>query len=188
MGANFNNAMLLLVNILFELYLWVLLLRVLLQYVKADFFNPISQFVWRVTQPLAGPLSRVTPRWRNIDVAGLLVCLGFAWLYVITIYGLFFPRNVDLLTAFGYGALKLITHTLSLYTLTVLVQALLSWFGPGVNNPAASVLWSLNEPLLRPVRRVIPPIGGLDLTPLAVIIGLLFVNQLVPLPFELRRI
>ncbi len=188
MGANFNNAMLMLVNILFELYLWVLLLRVLLQYVKADFFNPFSQFVWSVTQPLAAPLARVIPRWRNIDLAGALLCLLFAWLYVITIYGLFFPRSVDALTAAGYGLLKLITHTLSLYTLSIFVQALLSWFGPGVNNPAASVLWSLNEPLLRPVRRLIPPVGGLDLTPLFVIIGLQVLNQIVPLPFELRRI
>lgn len=188
MGANVNNAMLLLVNILFELYLWVLLLRVLLQWCKADFFNPFSQFIWRVTQPLAAPLTRLIPRWRQLDVAGLVICVMFAWLYVVTIYGLFFPRPVDPLTAFGYASLKLITHTLSLFTLSIFIQALLSWFGPGVNNPAASVLWSINEPLLRPVRRLIPPIGGLDLTPLFVIIALQVVNQIVPLPFELRRI
>ena len=137
---------------------------------------------------LAAPLTRLIPRWRQLDVAGLVICVMFAWLYVVTIYGLFFPRPVDPLTAFGYASLKLITHTLSLFTLSIFIQALLSWFGPGVNNPAASVLWSINEPLLRPVRRLIPPIGGLDLTPLFVIIALQVVNQIVPLPFELRRI
>lgn len=188
MGANFSNAMLTLVNILFDLYLWVLLLRVLLQLVRADFFNPFSQFVWRVTQPLAQPLGAVVPRWRRLDTAGVLLALLFAWLYVMTLYTLFLPRDVGAGTALVYAFWKLVSHLVSLYTLTIFVQALLSWFGPGVSNPAASVLWSLNEPLLRPIRRLLPPIEGLDLSPLVAIILLMVIGQLVPLPFELRRL
>jgi YggT family protein len=90
----------------------------------------------------------------------------------------------------GYTAysslLKLVVLTLNLYTFTVFVQAVLSWIGPGVNNPAGSVLWSLNEPLLRPVRRLIPPISGLDLSPLLLILALQFVSRVVPLDFSLR--
>jgi YggT family protein len=61
-------------------------------------------------------------------------------------------------------------------------QAILSWFGPGVNNPTSNILWSMNEPLLRPIRRVIPPVSGLDLSPLVAIIGLQVLVMLVPLP------
>jgi len=62
------------------------------------------------------------------------------------------------------------------------IQAILSWVGPGVNNPAGRILWSINDPLLRPVRRVLPPFSGLDLSPLVLIVALQFVNLLIPLP------
>ena len=89
-------------------------------------------------------------------------------------------------SALLYTVLKLLVMLLALYTFTLFVQAILSWVGPGTQNPAATVLWSINEPLLRPVRNIIPPIGGLDLSPLAVIIALQVLSRLVPLPGVLR--
>jgi YggT family protein len=86
----------------------------------------------------------------------------------------------------GYGSLKLLLMLLGLYTFTLFIQAVMSWIGPGVHNPAANVLWSLNEPLLRPVRNVLPPIGGLDLSPLAVILALQVLSRLLPLPGVFR--
>jgi YggT family protein len=185
MGPNVNNALYFLINTLFELYLWLLILRIMLQVVRGDFFNPISQLVWKLTQPPVAPLAAVVPRFRGVDLPAVIVLLVIAYIHVEVAWWLQ-SRNFGM----GYTAysslLKLVVLTLNLYTFTVFVQAVLSWIGPGVNNPAGSVLWSLNEPLLRPVRRLIPPISGLDLSPLLLILALQFVSRVVPLDFSLR--
>lgn len=181
MFANADNALFYLVSTIFELYLWVLLLRILLQWVRADFYNPFSQLIWKMTQPILKWLQPVIPRWRNLDGAGLLFALVIALIYVrvvITLLG----ANYGWSAALWWAVLKLVVLTLNLYTFSLFVQAILSWVGPGVSNPAGSVLWSINEPLLRPVRRLLPPLSGLDLSPLVVILILQVLNRLVPLP------
>ncbi|MDN5873277.1 MAG: YggT family protein [Sinobacteraceae bacterium] len=180
MVAHINNGVIFLVNILFEIGLAILVVRILLQLVRADFYNPISQLVWRLTQPLLRPLQRVLPRYRTLDVATLAVLYVLALVYVEVL-----ARLWQLEPAFGFAllqaALKVISLTLNIYTLSLFAQALLSWIGPGVSNPAANVLWSLNEPLLRPVRRILPPIAGLDLSPIPVIILLQVIDRFLPL-------
>ncbi|MBI2384063.1 MAG: YggT family protein [Gammaproteobacteria bacterium] len=179
MGANLLNALLFLINTLFQLYLWTVILRVILQWVRADFYHPVSQFVWRVTQPAVGPLSRIVPRWRRLDAAGMLFGLAIAVIYV-EIYAGLLDVKIGFAAALFYAAMKLIVATLNLYTIALFAQAFFSWMGPGMSSPAGSILWSMNEPLLRPVRRVIPPVAGLDLSPLVVILVLQFLNMLVP--------
>lgn len=181
MSANADNALFYLVSTLFELYLWVLLLRIILQWVRADFYNPFSQLIWRMTQPIVRWLQPVIPRWRTLDGAALVVTLLIAIAYTEVIIALIGFRY-DLSQAVVFAILKLVVLTLNLYTFTLFVQAILSWVGPGVSNPAGSVLWSVNEPILRPVRRVLPPMAGLDLSPLLVILVLQVLNRLVPLP------
>ena len=180
MFANADNALLYLVSTLFELYLWVLLLRIILQWVRADFYNPFSQLVWRLTQPVVRWLQFI-PRWRTLDGAALTVTFLIAVIYVEAIIWVLSQRAY-VSQVILFALLKLIVLTLNLYTFTLFVQAILSWVGPGVSNPAGSVLWSVNEPILRPVRRVLPPMAGLDLSPLAVILLLQVLNRLVPLP------
>ena len=181
MFANADNALLYLVSTLFELYIWVLLLRIILQWVRADFYNPFSQLIWKATQPIVRWLQPIIPRWRTLDGAALVVVLVIAVIYVEVIITLLSQR-AGLSQAIVYAILKLVVLTLNLYTFTLFVQAILSWVGPGVSNPAGSVLWSVNEPILRPVRSVLPPMAGLDLSPLAVILVLQVLNRLVPLP------
>jgi YggT family protein len=181
MFANADNALLYLVSTLFELYIWVLLLRIILQWVRADFYNPFSQLIWKATQPVVRWLQPIIPRWRTLDGAAIVVALVIAVIYVEAIIGLLSQRAY-LSQVILFAVLKLVVLTLNLYTFTLFVQAILSWVGPGVSNPAGSVLWSVNEPILRPVRRVLPPVAGLDLSPLAVILVLQVLNRLVPLP------
>lgn len=180
MNAGSLNAVFFLVSTLFQLYLWAILLRIILQAVRADFYHPISQFVWTVTQPPLKPLQALIPKWQRWDVAALLLLFAVAGLYVWTVGGLLDLR-LDLLEWLKLSLIKIVVTTLNLYTLCLFAQAVLSWLGPGVNNPAGSILWSLNEPLLRPVRRWLPPMGGLDLAPLAVILALQFLNMLMPI-------
>jgi len=183
MGA--GNALFFLVNVLFELFMGALLLRVLLQLVRADFYNPLSQLVWKITNPFAQPLRAVMPRYRKLDTATLLVLFVVAVIYIAVVSWML-GAGVPVLAMLWFALLKCIVLTINLYTLSLFVQAILSWMGPGGRNPAAEILWSLNEPLLAPVRRFIPPIGGFDLSPLAVMLALQVLIRLVPLPMLFR--
>lgn len=185
MGANANNALFFLISTLFDLALWAWLLRILLQWVRADFYNPLSQLVWTTTRYPTDFLRSFIPRWRKLDTAALLVLFVIAVIYVHVMSSLFGFRT-PLLPALGYALLKIAVLLVNLLTFTLFIQAIMSWVGPGVNNPASNVLWSLNEPLLRPVRRLIPPLSGLDLSPLAVMLVLQVVSRLLPLPGVFR--
>ncbi|HEX4872908.1 MAG TPA: YggT family protein [Nevskiaceae bacterium] len=181
MAANANNALFFLVTTLFELYLGAVLLRILLAWVRADFYNPLSQLVWKLTQPVIAPLTRVVPRWRRLDTAALALLTVLALLYIQVVCSLV-NISVGGLSWIWFALLKLVLLLVGLYTLSLFAQAILSWVGPGINNPAANILFSVNEPLLRPVRRVVPPIANLDLSPLFLILALQVVSMLIPLP------
>lgn len=175
------NAVVFLVPAIFNIILSVLILRILLQLSRANFYNPISQLIWRVTTPVVGPLARLIPRWKTLDLAGLLVLLAvtiaYVWILNALVPVFFYVRGwLDVLEL---ALFIIINLTAKLYVLSIFAQALLSWVGPGVNNPNANVLWSLNEPLLRPVRRILPPFSGLDLSPIPVILILLTIDHVL---------
>lgn len=180
MGPNSANALFFLVSTLFELYMGLLLLRIILQWVRADFYNPLSQFIWKVTNPPVLPLRNLIPRWKNLDTAALVVLLAVAVLYILVL-GWLFDVAVPLWSLGWVALLKCLSLTTQVYFFSLFIQAILSWLGPGVNNPSANILWSMNEPLLRPVRRYIPLVSGFDLSPLVVMLALQVINKLLPL-------
>ncbi|HKK05018.1 MAG TPA: YggT family protein [Gammaproteobacteria bacterium] len=193
MGYYFSNAASFLLSTLFGLYLLAILLRFLLQVVRADFYNPVSQFLVKVTNPLLKPLRRVIPGWGGIDIASLvlLVLVMLVQLFVLRAlgdgyFGIPIPNAPGL---FLFAVVQLLALTLTVYFWTILIQVLLSWVSPGGYNPVVYLLYQLNGPLLRPAQRLIPPIGGLDLSPIAVVIALQLVKILVISPllaFSLR--
>lgn len=185
MGANSSNALLFLVTTLFDLLMWAFLLRIMLQWVRADFYNPISQAIWRVTRFPTDLLRPYLPVVRGFNLAAALSVALLAVIYVYSIINLLGFR-VAAPSALWFALLKLLVLTVNLFTFTLFVQAIMSWLGPGVNNPASNILWSMNEPLLRPVRRFIPPLSGLDLSPLVLILLLQVLNRLLPLPGAFR--
>lgn len=185
MGANANNALFYLVSTLLNLYLFVVLLRILLAWVNADYYNSISVLCRKLTDPLLAPFAKMIPRWRRLDTACTALLFIVALIYVHVVMWMV---GLSLATISGplYAVLKVVVLAGNLYTVSLTFQAILSWFGPGVNNPTSNILWSLNEPLLRPIRRVIPSISGLDLSPLVAIIGLQVLVMIVPLPGVFR--
>ncbi|MES0872527.1 YggT family protein [Sinimarinibacterium thermocellulolyticum] len=185
MGANASNAMLFLITTLFDLVLWAYLLRIILQATRAEFYNPISQAIWQLTRYPTDWLRPFMPNLRHVNTGALLVAALIALIYVHVIDGILNLRYGTPALVLA-ATLKLLVLTVNLYTFTIFVQAILSWLGPGVNNPASNILWSMNEPLLRPARRIIPPLSGLDLSPLAVILLLQVLNRLLPLPGAFR--
>ena len=169
------------VQTLFELYILCYLLRLVLQITRADFHNPLSQFIVRVTSPIVTPLRRFIPPLRGLDTATLLVFLALeavatwllAWNAGITLSAV--PMILLVL-------LRSIYTVVRMYVFAILIYAILSFVNPGTYNPLSSVLASISEPLLRPFRRLIPTVGGLDLSPLFVIIGLQALLIALPLP------
>lgn len=168
------DALIFIVRTLLQLLLvTVFLLRVLLPLVRADSRNQLSQAVIRLTNPLVLPLRRILPPIGKIDTASIvaLLIVQFAATAVLWLLGAY--PFVFTLGQFTYIALlTLVLTILQFYTFAILLYVLLSWIAPGTYSPAAMILSSLCEPILRPVRRVIPAIAGIDLSALFVIIGL----------------
>ncbi len=173
-----------LISTLFDLYIMVVMLRFLLQWVKADFYNPISQFIVKVTTPTLHPLRRFIPGWRGVDLASVVLMLGLQMISV-TILLLLRGGGVDPVVLLFWSLAELVSLSISVFLFAVIIQAVISWINPMNHyNPIAALLHSLTAPLLRPAQRLIPPIGGLDLSPIAVIIGLQILKMLLVPPLR----
>ena len=166
------SAVIFIVETLLSLALFVTLARLLLQWVRADFRNPLCQAVVRLTNPLIMPLRRVLPPVRRIDTASVVAVLLVATLDVAVISAL---RGLELPPPLTWTRLALteIARTLLwTYFYAIFLYALLSLIAPGGYSPLQSVLASLCEPVLRPFRRFIPSVAGLDLSPMWAIIAI----------------
>jgi len=173
-----------LIDVAFGLVTYALLLRFVMQWLRAPFRNPLGQAVIALTDWIVKPLRRIFPGWKGIDWASLVALLLFQFLWLLSLY-LVFGGGFALL---GPGLPFLLIATLiavfkvMLWLLIVVVfaQAILSWAAP--DGPLAGTLNALTFPFLRPIRRVLPPLGGtLDLSPLVVIVAAqLLLMTLVP--------
>jgi len=180
-----QSALIFLVKTLADLYLLTFLLRFIMQWVRASYYNPLAQFVLKVTSPLVVPARRVLPSVGGLDTPTLavLILLEIVVTFVLLrLAGISPPVPVLLL----YSSLRLIALALWFYTVALFIYVLLSWFGDRGMNPMAALLGELIEPLLRPARRLMPPIGGLDLSALVVILLLQAAIIALPLPAYLR--
>lgn len=166
-----NNVLVFLIDTLFELYIVVMMLRFLLGWVQADFYNPLSQFIVTLTNPLILPLRRVLPGIGPVDTATvvLLFVLKIVQLWLLAAISGVSPGVPALIVA---AIVQLFVLMIYIFIFSIIIQAVLSWFGQDTysRNPAVEILHDLNEPLLRPVRRVVPMIGMVDLSPLVAII------------------
>lgn len=171
------NAVIFLINTAFTLYLMVVMLRLWLQLARADFYNPFSQFVVKATNPLVLPLRKVIPSLGQLDTATLLLAYLIATAKYIVLQLLFSPE-LNLGVSFILGGLLLFKEALNLLFWVLVIRAIMSWFSQG-RNPLEHVFHQLTEPFLAPVRRLIPPLGGLDLSVLVVLVALQFINILL---------
>ncbi len=166
-----------LLGFVFDALLMVLVIRVWLQLVRADFYNPLSQFIVKVSNPLVLPLRRVIPGFGGIDVATLVLAYLVASLKFILI-PLLNGGGIDIISALFLGLLYLVKQTGVLLFMIMLVMALMSWVVQGY-NPTQQIFHQLTDPVLRPIRRIIPSIGGLDLSILAAFLLLNVINILL---------
>ena len=159
-----------LVYVFFGLYLMVMLLRFLLQLTRADFYNPISQTLVKLTNPLVIPLRRILPGYGGIDLASLLVALILQMLMIALLIALQTGTMLPLLPLMMASLIGLAAYLVKIYFFAILAMIILSWIAQGGNNPALRLLFQLTEPVMAPFRKVLPPMGGLDLSPIFVFI------------------
>jgi len=178
MPSYLQDALLFLIDTLLGLYLLALLLRLLFQLHDVSYYNPLVQFIAQVTRPAVAPLRPLLPRWRRLDLASCLALFIMA-----------FGKNFLLLflkggsTVFGlvtsWALLEIVHLLFSVYIYGILAYAVLSWFPIGYGHPIVQLLSELFEPFLEIFRRWMPPIGGIDLSPLVALIGLEALRRLV---------
>lgn len=161
---------------LLQLYTSVLLLRVWMQCVRADFYNPFSQFIVKITQPIVRPLRSIIPSIGPIDTASVLLA------YILVLLGIIIPSyisgtSIPFSLMFPFAFIELLTAAGKIIFWLIIIRAILSWVSQG-RNPIDHLLFQLTEPLMAPIRRVIPAMGGLDFSAMIVILVLYALNYL----------
>ncbi len=169
----------LLVTFASSIYITIVIVRFLLQIAKADFYNPLSQFIVKATNPLLMPLRKIIPGFFGIDFASLVLALILQIITVEVLYIITSGNTVPLLPALLYSLSELLNLVLNIYLFSFIVLVIVSWIAPHGHNPAVQLLSSMTEPVLRPIRRVLPPMGGLDFSIMVAILVIYVLKILV---------
>ncbi|MEK9711156.1 MAG: YggT family protein [Thalassolituus sp.] len=182
MGSPLLQAAQLLVNAIGSLVLLIVMMRFLLQLVRADFYNPISQMIVKFTNPMLIPLRRVIPGFGGLDIASLV--LAFAVQYVIAVLVLLVAgaSAIPFVALIGWSAVGLLKLITGIYFWGMLIMVIASWVAPNSYNPALILINQILEPVIRPIRNKMPDMGGLDLSPLVMILGIQLVEILLIYP------
>ncbi len=160
----FANAGQILIQFIFGAFVTLIILRILLQMVHANFYNPVCQFIYKSTNPVLAPLRRVIPPWRNLDVACLLVAYALELLQVFLLSALF-GAGLPFASLLVYGFAELMDFVLVLYFWIILARIIISFANSEARHPIIPLLYQLTEPILRRIRRLLPDLGGFDFSP-----------------------
>ncbi len=193
MGSSYLlSPLMLIINTLFDLYILLVLLRFLLQMLRADFYNPVSQFIVKLTTPPLKLMRRVIPSVGGQDAASIVLCLLLIYAKFLLMRALSIPAvhigGVMAPLSVSYGGLlvfsiaDLVALLLTVFLVAIIIKVILSWVNPGHYNPVIGLVDRLAEPVLRPVRKIVPSIGGLDLSPLFATLLVLVAKMLIVPP------
>ena len=180
MGSTYvTDPIIFVIDTVFSLYILVVLLRFLLQWCGADFYNPISQFLVKVTHPPLKILRRFVPSIGKIDTSSLVLILALQMLADFSISFLMSGGLINIGALALTAIAQLISLLLNIFVFTIFASAILSWVNPGSFYSTASILTTLSSPLLNIIRKVIPDLGGIDLSPLVALVFLQLAKMLI---------
>ena len=185
-GGYFTEAGIFLVRTAFDLYLLAVVLRLLLQIVRADFYNPISQFLIKVTNPVLRYIRRIVPGYKGQDWSSVILIFLLKTVEIMLLSLMTSGSIPPLIGIAVLSVAQILYLIVYIFIIAVFIQVILSWVNPGAYNNATVILYPLTETLLRPARNLLPPISGLDLSPLVVfiilqLIVILIINPLLHL-------
>ncbi|SIQ65390.1 YggT family protein [Aquipseudomonas alcaligenes] len=178
--SGFAEALIYIVQTLGSLYLLIVLLRFILQLVRADFYNPLSQFTVKATQPLLKPLRRIIPGFGGLDLASLVLAIlvQLVLMVVVILIAGANPASVGL-QLLVWAIIAVTSLFLKIFFFAMIISVILSWVAPGSYNPGAQLVNQICEPLLAPFRRLLPNLGGLDISPIFAFIALNLIDRFV---------
>ena len=167
-----------LVSTIIDLYIAAIMLRLLLQWVRADFYNPLCQFLVKVTNPVLVPARRVIPSAGRLDTASVVVMFLLELLQLLIISQLS-QAGFELQFMLLFSLRKLLVTLLMTYFVLIIARVIVSWIGSQSRHPLIPLIYQLTEPVLRPFSKLVPPISGIDLSPLIALIALRFLLLLL---------
>lgn len=178
MPPNISSAIVFIINALTSLYLLVLLLRFWMPWLRADFRNPLAQGILRLTSPVVVPLRRIVPSFGRLDTATVLVAFSIQYLTIVLLL-LIRGDSAGIAPIAITALVKLTVLSVYLFVYAIFIRIILSWISPGSYNPATAIITTLTDPILRPFRRLLPPLGGFDISPIFAIIMLVAITIVV---------
>jgi YggT family protein len=174
-----NTAAIYVLQTIGSLYLLIILLRFVLQLVRADFYNPLSQFAVRATQPLLKPLRRIIPSLFGLDMSSLVLAILVQFLLFALIFLLAVGSVSNPLLLLAWSLVAVTSLFLKIFFYALIISVILSWVAPGSHNPGAELVNQICEPALAPFRKILPNLGGLDISPILAFMVLKLLDMLV---------
>ncbi len=157
-----------LIQALSSLYLLIMLLRFLLQLCKANFYNPVSQFIVKATQLPLGPIRKIIPPANNIDFASLLAAMAIQLLAIELTLLIAGGGFIPLTTALLWSLIGIASMLLNIFFYGLFAAIIVSWVMPQSHHPAIALIWQLMDPVMTPFRKILPNMGGIDLSPILI--------------------
>ena len=167
-----NQVLLYIVQFVFQLVTFLFVARFLLQACRADFYNPIAQAVVKITDPVLRPMRLVVPGFRNIDLASLIAAVLAEVLLVVAIFAITDQYLGSWVGLLSHGLISVALFIVRFFQIAIIIVIIASFIAPGTYHPALTLLSQITEPLLAPARRLLPPLGGLDFSPILVFLVL----------------
>lgn len=172
-----GSSLFIILDFAFRLAILLFLARFLLQACKADFYNPISQAVVKATDTVCKPLRTIVPSFGVFDIASLLMAWLVAMLSIAAVSALFQPEMPSVATFLLGGIIKTLLVLIQFYKWNIIIIVIASFIAAGTTHPALQLLQQLVEPLMAPVRKILPSLGPLDLSPMVVILLIIVVED-----------
>jgi YggT family protein len=184
MNNYLNEPLVFLIDVLFGLYILVVMLRFLFQLIRVDFYNPLSQAIVKVTNPPLRQLRRIIPSIGKTDTSSLVLMLVLQYIALV-LKSLVIGIKLLPVTLLYLSVVELISMVFNVFIFAIIILAVLSWVSsPYHQNPIAPLLEQLTRPVMRPARKILPPMGGIDLSPMLAIIALFFFKLLLIPPLQ----
>jgi YggT family protein len=174
-----NTALIYVLQTLGSLYLLIVLLRFVLQLVRADFYNPLSQFAVRATQPLLRPLRRIIPSLFGLDMSSLILAIVIQMAIMALTLLLAYGTTGNPVQLLIWAIIGVTALFLNIFFFAMIISVILSWVAPASHNPGAELVNQICEPVLAPFRRILPSLGGLDISPILAFMVLKLLDMLV---------
>lgn len=177
----FANPIILIITSILSAYVFILIARIVLQFSGADSNNPISLFIIKATRPPLKILSPIFPTIRNINLSAFVLALTLQIAIGFILYG---QHSTNFSGLIFWSFSEIISSLINIYIYSIFITVILSWINPNAYNPAINLLYKITEPVIKPFRKIIPPMGGLDLTPLAALLALQVLKMLILPPLQ----